>query len=270
MRENRLRTIWASGGTALVGQCSLGSSLSAETMAHQGYDAILLDQQHSAIDEGAMMPMLQAISTTDAVPMVRVPWNEPAYVMKALDAGAYAVICPMINNAEDCARFVGACHYAPDGYRSFGPVRGFLYGGPNYFARANETVVPIAMVETREALNRVEEIVETPGLGGIYIGPADLSVSLGYGPPMGDAEAPEVLEAIDTVLAACRKAGIAAGLYTGTPAFAARMADKGFSFVVLGIDLFMIAPAARKLVEDFREFTKGERSVAGREPARKL
>lgn len=252
MRENGLQAIWEKGATALVGQCSIASSLAAETMAHAGYDAVLLDMQHSPIDYAAMLHMAQAVSTTDAVPMVRIPWNEPAYVMQAFDAGAYAVICPMINNRADCAKFVGASKYAPEGYRSFGPVRGFLYGGKDYAERANDTLIPIAMIETEEAVQNAEEIVATKGLGGIYIGPADLSISLGLGLPRGDAEHPRLMDAIMRVRDVCRKHGVPVGLYTATAPFARKMAGEGFAFAVLGIDLFMIGPAAAALVADFR------------------
>ena len=123
MRENRLRTLWKSGGAAVNGWLAIPNGFSAETMAHQGWDSLTIDLQHGVVDYQAMIPMLQAISTTDTVPVVRVPWLEPSALMKALDAGAYGVICPMISTADEAARLVAYTHYAPRGTRSFGPVR---------------------------------------------------------------------------------------------------------------------------------------------------
>ena len=154
-------------------------------MAHAGFDWLCIDMQHGSIDYQVALSMLQAISTTDTVPIVRVPWNEPGIIMKTLDAGAYGVIVPMVNSRAEAEAAVAACRYAPQGNRSYGPGRAVLYAGPDYFANANETVLCICMIETREAIERAEEIISTPGLDAIYIGPSDLSVSLGL-PPASD------------------------------------------------------------------------------------
>ena len=134
MRENRLRTLWKDGQSAVNGWLAIPNGFSAETMAHQGWDTLTIDLQHGMIDYQAMIPMLQAISTTSTVPVVRVPWLEPGIIMKALDAGAYAVICPMVNTREDAQKLVAWTSYAPQGTRSNGPIRALLYGGPDYQA----------------------------------------------------------------------------------------------------------------------------------------
>ena len=123
--------------------------------------------------------MLQAISTTDTVPVVRVPWLEPGILMKALDAGAYGVICPMVNTREDAQKLVAWTHYAPRGTRSFGPVRATLYGGADYPQHANDTIVTFAMIETAQALDNLDDILSVEGLDAVYIGPSDLSLALG-------------------------------------------------------------------------------------------
>ena len=120
--------------------------------------------------------MLQAISTTDTVPVVRVPWLEPGILMKTLDAGAYGVICPMVNTREDAQKLVAWTHYAPRGTRSFGPVRALLYGGADYPQHANDTIVTFAMIETAQALDNLDEILSVEGLDAVYIGPSDLSL----------------------------------------------------------------------------------------------
>lgn len=247
MRENRLRTIWQRGGTVVNGWLHVPSSFSAEVMAHAGYDSLTIDMQHGPIDYGNLVPMLQAISTTDTVPVVRVPWHDPGLIMRVLDAGCYAVICPMINTREEAESFVRACRYPPAGYRSFGPYRATLYGGQDYTDHADETVVTMAMVETQEALDNLDEILGVNGLDAVFVGPSDLGQSLGYGPGM-DREEPEVVEAVDRVLAAARGRGLAAGIFAGTPEYASRMVEKGFRFVNVSSDARLMASAATETV----------------------
>ena len=143
MRANRIRQLWASGKPALNCWITLPGTLAAEMLAHQGWDSLTVDLQHGASDFASMCAMFAAISTTATTPLMRVAWNTPGDVMKALDAGAYGVICPNIETVEECERFVGACHYPPDGYRSFGPKRGLLYGGKDYVHHANKTILTI-------------------------------------------------------------------------------------------------------------------------------
>jgi len=254
MRENRIRTIWRDGGAVVNGWLAIPSSLSAETMAHQGWDSLTVDQQHGMVDFQAAVGMLQAISTTGTMPMARVPWLEPGIIMKNLDAGAYGIICPMINSRAEAEAFVGACRYAPDGYRSFGPVRGFLYGGPDYPKHANDTVVTIAMIETQKAMDNLDEIMSTPGLDGVYIGPSDLALSLG-GTPKPDQTDPKVVAAIDQILATAKKHGIVPGIHCAAPAYAAKMIEQGFQLVTMGNDNTLMAGAAKRAVDDLRELT---------------
>ncbi|MGL4648365.1 MAG: HpcH/HpaI aldolase family protein, partial [Caldilineaceae bacterium] len=179
MRPNLLKQRWSEGGAALNAWLSIANPFTAELVAHMGFDAVTIDMQHGLMGYETTLAMLQAISTTDTVPVVRVPWNEPAMLMRVADAGAYAVICPMVNSRAECEAFVGALRYAPVGYRSYGPVRARVYAGDDYFEQANSHLVAIAMVETAAALDHLDEICSTPGLDAIYVGPADLSISIG-------------------------------------------------------------------------------------------
>ena len=251
MRENRLKKIWREGETAVNGWLHVPSSFSAEVMAHAGYDSLTVDMQHGPIDYGSLVPMLQAISTTDTVPVVRVPWNDPGLIMQVLDAGCYAVICPMVNTREQAEAFVGACRYPPGGYRSFGPYRATLYAGQDYTDHADDTVVTIAMIETREALENLDEILDVEGLDAVFVGPSDLGQSLGYGPGV-DRKEPEVIEAIDKVLAAARDRGLAAGIFAGSPEYASGMVEKGFRFVNVSTDAQLMAKAAAGVVADLK------------------
>jgi 4-hydroxy-2-oxoheptanedioate aldolase len=248
MRANRLKEIWASGKPALGGWCSMPGSFSAELMASQGWDVVTIDTQHGVIGYSEMLQMLQAISTTDATPLVRVSWNQPGEIMRALDSGAYGVICPMINDAAECAAFVQACRYPPDGFRSSGPTRAAVYGGADYLAKANGEMLTIAMVETAQGLANVEAIVATPGLDGVYIGPSDLSLSLG-GPPGQDSDAPLLMAAFDKILAACQAAGVRTAVHTASVAYSQKMLERGFDLVTVGADTRFLMSGRREAAE---------------------
>ncbi|HEX5263457.1 MAG TPA: aldolase/citrate lyase family protein [Phenylobacterium sp.] len=241
MRENRLKALWAEGKPAINGWCSLPGGFPAELMASAGWDTVTIDTQHGVIGYSEMLAMLQAISTTPAVPLVRVSWNQPGEIMRALDAGAYGIICPMINDPDECAQFVRACRYPPEGFRSSGPTRAAIYGGADYQAHANREMLTFAMVETAEGLANVEAIVATPGLDAVYIGPSDLSLSIG-GPPGQDSDAPALMAAFDRILAACKAKGLKVGVHCASTAYARKMIERGFDLVTAGIDTrYMLA-----------------------------
>ncbi len=249
MRENRLKELWAEDRPALGGWLGIPSSTSAEMMAHAGFDWLCVDIQHGAIDYQVAATMLQAISTTDTVPIVRVPWNEPGIIMKVLDAGAYGVIIPMVNSRAEAEAAAAACRYAPDGIRSYGPARAVLYAGPDYFSRANETVLCIPMIETREALANVDEIVGTPGVDAVFIGPSDLSVSLGL-PPSYDHDAAEFVAAVASVGAACKRHGVVPGVFGGNATVAKKRIGQGFRLIEVADDgRTMVTGAAAALAQ---------------------
>ncbi len=247
MRENHLRTIWKNGGAVVNGWLAIANSFSAETMAHQGWDSLTIDLQHGVVDYQTMVTMLQAISTTSTVPVVRVPWLEPGILMKTLDAGAYAVICPMVNTREDAQKLVAYTNYAPQGTRSFGPVRALLYGGADYPKKANETIVRFAMIETAMALDNLDDILSVEGLDAIYIGPSDLSLALGCTPTFDDLD-PPAAEAVEHILARAKAHGVVAGIHNGTPEAALKRIAKGFQFVTVSSDARLIAAGAQQVM----------------------
>ena len=252
MRPNRLRELWADDKPAINGWLAIPSSFSAEVMAHQGWDTLTIDLQHGVIDYAALVPMLQAISTTRTVPIVRVPWLEPGILMKALDAGAYGVICPMINTREDAQRLVQYTHYAPQGTRSFGPIRASLYGGTDYPGHANTTIVTFAMIETAQALDNLDAILSVEGLDAIYIGPSDLSLSLGCKPVFDDVE-PPVQQAIEHIVARAKAHGVVAGIHNGRADVARARVALGFRFVTLGSDARLLAAGSQELLAAMRD-----------------
>ena len=251
MRENRLRTLWNSGGAAVNGWLAIPNGFAAETMAHQGWDSLTVDMQHGVVDYQAMVGMLQAISTTDTVPVVRVPWLEPGILMKALDAGAYGVICPMVNTREDAQKLVAWTHYAPRGVRSFVPVRALLYGGPDYAQDANDTIVTFAMIETAQALDNLDAILSVEGLDAIYIGPSDLSLSLGCTPTLDDVE-PKAAQAIAHILDRAKAHGVVAGVHNAGTDSALKRRAMGFQFVTVGSDARLMAAGAQQVISTMR------------------
>jgi 4-hydroxy-2-oxoheptanedioate aldolase len=185
------------------------------------------------------------------VPVVRVPWLEPGILMKTLDAGAYGVICPMVNTREDAQKLVAWTHYAPRGTRSFGPVRALLYGGADYAEHANDTIVTFAMIETRQALDNLDDILSVDGLDAIYIGPSDLSLALGCKPTFDDVD-PLAAQAIDHILERAKAHGLRAGIHNGRPDVARARIAKGFDFVTVSSDARLMAAGAQELLAKMR------------------
>ncbi len=259
MTPNGLRALWAAGQPALNGWCSIGNPFTAEIMAAQGFDSVTVDMQHGALDYSDLLPMLQAMKASGAVLMARVPWLDPAAVMKALDAGAQGIICPMVNTGAEAATLVSYMRYPPLGTRSHGPTRAGVAMGPGYAAAANSAILAFAMIETAEAMANLDAIAATPGLDGVYVGPVDLTLSLTEGrlKPGFDREEPEIIAALLAIVAACKRNGIRAGLHCGTPDYAARAVGWGFDLVTVGGDARFLAAAAGAAVAGFRQLTDG-------------
>jgi 4-hydroxy-2-oxoheptanedioate aldolase len=220
-------------------------------MASMGWDSLVVDMQHGMIDYQMMVTMLQGISTTNVTPLVRVPWNDPAHIQKALDAGAYGIVCPMINNRAEAEKFVGSMRYAPLGYRSSGPIRASLYGGADYHGKANDIVVALGMIETKEALDNLDAILSTPGLDAIYIGPSDLSISLGHAPG-GDKPDDWMMAALQKVLDGCKRHKVQPGIHCGAPSYAKQMIEMGFTFVTVGGDNRFMTLGGQAALQEMR------------------
>ena len=253
MRKNRLKEIFKSGKSVVNGWLQIPNSFTAELMANQNWDSLTLDMQHGVIDYANAVAMLQAISTTDVVPMARVNWNEPGQIMKILDAGAYGIICPMVSNKKEAENFVKACMYPPKGYRSYGPIRGLVYGGPDYADEANNEILKFAMIETKESLENLDEIMTTSGLDGIYIGPADLSLALGEKPSFDKPEGDPVYNTIMNILDHAKKNKIIAGIQNGQPEYAEKMIKKGFQLVTIGSDQRYMTAAAKTALNKLKK-----------------
>jgi 4-hydroxy-2-oxoheptanedioate aldolase len=247
MRPNRLREIWASGKQANNAWLAIPSIFSAEMMAQQGWDSLTIDMQHGQADYAALIQMLVAISTGNSTPLVRVPYNNPGDVMRALDAGVYGVICPNVDTVEQCQAFVNAVRYPPLGTRSMGPHRATIYGGADYVAKSNETVLAIVQIESKLALENVDAIAAVKGLDMLYVGPSDLAFSIGR-PPRIDTDDPVTLKAIDEILAAAKRAGLKSGIYCASVEYSKKMFAKGFDLVTVVNDQTLIG-AGRAMIK---------------------
>jgi 4-hydroxy-2-oxoheptanedioate aldolase len=236
---NRLKAILAGGETAVGFSCALGSAQIAEEFAMAGFDFIYIDQQHGLTSQETLIEMLRAVARSETTPLVRVAANDPALIGTALDAGAEGVIVPMINNADEASRAAQACRYHPRGIRSWGPIRA-RYGLGADPQTVNQEVLCLVMIETSEGLMNLEEILDTPGVDGVYIGPADLGVSLGGQPhSFEQASDPLQIEAIDRIRQACAKRGRIVGL-SGDPE---HLAAQGFNMITAALDFAMIRKA---------------------------
>ena len=217
-------------------------------MARVGFDWLCMDMQHGLLDYNDVRDMLPAIGNTNTVPIVRVPWNEPYIIMKVLDAGAYGVIVPLVNNRDEAEKAVAACRYPQEGMRSFGPIRAASFGS-GYAKYANSEILCIAMIETAEALKNLDEICTTPGLDAIYIGPSDLAFAIGQ-IARGDTDDPKHAETVTHIYETARKHNINVGIHTGSLKFTKRFLKQGFDMVMLGADsAFMSRMATMELNE---------------------
>jgi 4-hydroxy-2-oxoheptanedioate aldolase len=246
-----LRELLDSGATTIGGWCAIPSAFSAEVLACAGFDWVCIDMQHGLIGYEQMTAMIQALDARGIATLVRVEWNEPSPIMKALDTGAQGVIVPMVNSAVEALAATRASRYPPLGHRSWGPVRASL--GDTSFdpESANRRVVCILMVETPEAVEAVDEIVAVPGVDGILIGPYDLSLSTTHS-VVTPGEKPKDVEQIARVLEACGRAGVPAAIYCATPGDVQRRRAEGFRLLQLGSDLAFLSQAATAIVAEAR------------------
>jgi 4-hydroxy-2-oxoheptanedioate aldolase len=260
MRANGLHSAWSKKGYALNAWLSIGSSYGAEVIASLPYDSVTVDLQHGMFDFETALGMLQAISSTDSVPMVRVSHNSGWMIQKLLDMGAYGIICPMIDTRADCEAFVRSMRYPPAGERSFGPSRGLLYGGPDYVKHADQTILAWAMIETETAIRNLDDILTVEGLDGIYIGPSDLSMTLEG--KITNPLSPKVVATIDAVVKAARATNKRVGIFCPDANFAREMIERGCDLVTVMNDAGLVRHATVSLIKELEAATHGRNAHA--------
>lgn len=228
-----LRAQWAAGNETLGLWLSTPSPVIAEVAARQPVAYVCVDTQHGVIDYQASVGMIQTIELSGGIPVVRVPWNEPGIIGKTLDAGAHGVIVPMVNSRAEAMAVVRACRYVPDGARSWGPVLAGLRH-PDNRSWAAETVAVIPMIETVEAISNLDDILSVPGIDAVYVGPADLAISLGLG-PSGNEGNPVFDDALAAVVAGCRRHGVVPGIHS-TGSLTPLRRSQGFRMITVTND----------------------------------
>ncbi|MDE3177026.1 MAG: 2,4-dihydroxyhept-2-ene-1,7-dioic acid aldolase [Pseudomonadota bacterium] len=263
MFRNKLKELWAAGRPTLNGWCSIGNPFTAEIMAAQGYDSVCIDIQHGALDYSSALPMFQAMRGSGVVPLARVAWLDPAAIMKALDAGAMGLICPMINSRAEAEQFVSYMRYPPLGQRSFGPTRAAV-AMPGYGVAMNDELLAFAMIETRGGVDNLEEIAATPGLDGIYVGPADLTLGTSQGrlAPGFDRQEEEMITLIRRIAEVCAQHGIKAALHCGAPEYAAQAIGWGYHMTTVSGDSRLLAGAAAASVSRWKGLTGRDKTAA--------
>jgi len=235
MRPNAMRERWASGEAAIGVWVTVPSTITAQAVTGERFDYACVDLQHGAIDYQAAVPLFQTIELGPATPINRVPWNEPGIIGKSLDAGSMGVVVPMVNTREQAEAAVYSSRYPPEGGRSHGPVRAAMAHGGTYWKDANDAVSVIVMIETVEALQNADEILSTPGVDACYVGPADLSRSLGL-PPGNNDDEPAFMEAMEAIVASCQRNGVVPGCHTVSELTAKRL-EMGFRMITVTSDL---------------------------------
>ena len=255
--QNKLFEIWNNKNSVINAWLSIPNSLTAESFGAMGWDSITIDMQHGHHDYQTSIAMLQALSNSKSVPMARVPWNEPGIIMKMLDLGVLGIIAPMINSKKECEDFVSYCYYPPIGQRSFGPMRAQIRYGNDYFEKANENIVSFAMIETKESIDNLDEILSVPNLTGVYIGPADMSISFGAKPQFDVKEDP-VYSNIELILKKTKEHGKIAGIQNGTTKYAKEMIDLGFQLVTISSDFRSMNSFAKNIVNDMKKLDNKE------------
>ena len=231
---------------------SIPNSFTTESMSKLKWDSLTIDIQHGANDYSSALSMLQVISNSSRIPFARVPWNEPGIIMKMLDARASGIICPMINNKNECYDFVSSCLYPPLGKRSFGPMGAQLAFGSDYYEHANSQIITLAMIETQEAVNNLDEILSIKNLSGVYIGPADMSISYGL-PPKFDVKENPVYENIKLIAKKTNEHGKIAGIHTGSVAYAKEMINIGYKFITILSDFRFMSAYAENILNELED-----------------
>ena len=251
MRKNSVKEKLQRGEPAIGSLIASGDPLVAEIMAHAGFDYLVVDMEHNAMDTDQVRACFYAIATTETIPFVRVPWNDPQILKRVLDIGAYGVVVPDVKTPEEAEQAVQACRYAPDGFRGVGGLRGQLYGGPDYYEGANKEIAVAVMIEDTEAVRRIAEICNVPGVDILFIGPSDLASSLGV--PVGlDNQHPDHKAAVAQVLETGKRFNIPVGIHCSSGEEVNRRIEQGFLWLSISSDVRFLSAASRTAIEQVR------------------
>ena len=260
MINKNLYNILNNNKPIINGWLSIPNSFTAEAMSKMGWDSLTIDLQHGQSDYSNSIAMLQAMSSSEVIPFVRVPWNEAGIIMRMLDLGALGVIAPMINTKKQCEEFVSYCYYPPFGQRSFGPMRAQLIYGSDYYENANIHIISLAMIETKEAVDNIDAILSVPNLSGVYVGPGDMSSSYALKPQF-DIRKDPVYSNIKMIADKANACGKIAGIHNGTSEYAKEMIKIGYKFVTVSSDFRSMSTYAQQILNEMKNFNDGNSST---------
>lgn len=244
VRTNHLKAVWRDEQPTIGLWMATPDPAAAESLAGLGFDYICLDLQHGLIDYASVVPLLQAIGGSSGIPLARAPWNEPGIIGKLLDAGTMGIIIPMVNSPEEAEQAVAACRYAPAGARSWGPTRANPALGGGYYDDANEQIACIPMIETKEAVDNLEAILDVEGIDAVYVGPADLSISYGLPPATDHPDSAVYQEALAKIVEVSRSRSVIPGIHT-VPGMVQRRIEQGFLMVTATSNLLAQVAGAK-------------------------
>lgn len=252
--RNRVKHLLAKKKKVSAAWLQAASPITAEIMAKAGFDVLMVDMEHGPGDIMNLISQLQAVSRYDVVPFVRAPWNDFVIIKRILDAGVSGVLIPYVNSAEEAAKAVSACKYPLEGIRGIAPsprAGGFGMNKKDYLEYANEELDVLIAVETKEAVDHIEEIVQINGIDGIFIGPMDLATSLGH---FCNPHAQEVQEAIAKIENVVLKSDKFLATVAGNFQQAQNLYERGYSMVVMMSDTTTLGQMAINQVEQFKEY----------------
>ena len=258
MKKNQVLEIWEQNKVCLNGWLSIPNSFTAEGMSKIGWNSLTIDMQHGHHDYSTSIHLIQAISN-NTIPLARVPWNEPGIIMKMLDLGILGIIAPMINTKKQCEDFVSYCNYPPLGNRSFGPMRAQLNHGMDYYENANKNIISMAMIETKEAVENVDEILSVPNLTGVYIGPADMCSSYSLKPQF-DPRDEQIYSNIKLIAKKAKENNKIAGIHTGSTTYAKEMIGLGFQFITILSEFRFMTAYSEAIINEMKNEVKDSSS----------
>jgi 2-dehydro-3-deoxyglucarate aldolase len=243
--RNKLKSKLKKGKKTVGAWITIPHTDISESLSTLDFDWFVFDQEHSVLDEDISQKLMQAMKG-EVTPLIRVAWNDPVIIKKALDTGTYGVIIPWVNSKNDAENAVRACKYPPEGIRGVCPRRTLILDS-EYLKTVNDEILIIVQIETEEAVNNAEEILSVNGVDGFFIGPFDLSASMGI---MGQIHHKRVKNAIDNVFEVGKKLGVISGIWQGAGMKVSERLNEGWQMVALGMDINFLMDGARQALED--------------------
>ena len=258
MRRNHVRQKLSQGSPVIGTFVGLQSANVAELMGHSGFDFVVIETEHNALDSAEIEHVLMAVGNTEAIPIVRIPSSDKVFIQKALDIGAMGIVVPSVKSAEEARNIVSATRFPPLGTRSWGPLRAskYTFDNEDYFKNANDNILIVLIVETVDAVNNLEQIADVPGIDVLFLGPWDMCLSLGLDPLYQPHE--EIGEVLEKMIQVSKERDTSAGAGASSPGDIAGRIDQGVTFISYGPDYALLSAAAQDGVKAFRDLVSSE------------